>query len=128
MNSSGAERHGALAVGIVAAVVLVAERDTGLIERDEPTVRDGDAVGVSGQIGEHRLRAGERRLGVDDAPLLAEEHVAEEGMAIAQAKLAAEERSRPVAWSGIPPGTGVGRACRAPVPAGGRRGKRSTAR
>jgi hypothetical protein len=39
-----AERHGALAVGAVAAIVLVAERDTGLVECDQPVVRDGNAV------------------------------------------------------------------------------------
>ena len=32
----GAERHGALAVGTVTAIVLVAEGDTGLVERGEP--------------------------------------------------------------------------------------------
>ena len=42
-----AECHGALTVGAAAAIVFVAERDTGLVERDQPTVRDGDAVGVS---------------------------------------------------------------------------------
>src|SRR5215469_11163511 len=74
------ERHDALAVGAIAAIVLVAERDTGLVERHEPMVRDGDAVGVSGQIGEHRLWPAARRLGVDEPPLLAERHqVAEEG-------------------------------------------------
>jgi len=61
----GAERHGALAVGTVAAIVLVAKGDAGLVERDEPAVRDGDAVGVARQIGEDRFRPGEGRLGVD---------------------------------------------------------------
>ena len=88
----GADRHGALAVCGVAAIVLVAERDTGIVERDEPMVRDGDAMGVSGQVGEHRLRPGERWPGVDDPPLLAEWHqVAEEGSSVAQANLVTEE-------------------------------------
>ena len=61
-----AEPHDALAVCAIAAVILVAERDTMLVECDQPTIRDGDAVGVSRQIGEHRFRPGERWLGVDD--------------------------------------------------------------
>src|SRR5262245_20003188 len=87
-----AERHEALAVRTIAAVILVAERDAMLIERDQPTVRDGDAVGVSRQIGEHRFWPGERWLGVDDPTLLAERRqVTEEGTPLAQADVAAEE-------------------------------------
>ncbi len=55
--------HGTLAIGAVAAIILVAERDPMLVQRDQPAVRDGDAVGVSRQIGEHRFRPGERWLG-----------------------------------------------------------------
>jgi len=62
----GAERHGALAVGTIAAIVLVAKGDAGLVERDQPAVRDGDAVGIARQIGEDRFRPGEGRLGVDN--------------------------------------------------------------
>jgi len=62
----GAERHGTLPVGAVTAIILVAEGDAGVVERDQPAVRDRDAVGVARQVGEHRLRPGEGRLGVDD--------------------------------------------------------------
>ncbi len=87
-----AECHGALAVRAIAAVILVAERDTMLVECDQPTVRDGDAMGVSRQIGEHRFRPGERWLGVDDPTLLAERcQVTEEGTSLAQADAATEE-------------------------------------
>ena len=34
--------------------------------KQEPAVRDGDPVGVAGQIAQHLLRSGERRLAVDD--------------------------------------------------------------
>ena len=51
----GGERHDALPVGAVAAIVLVAEGDAGLVESDKPPVRDGDTVGVAREIGEHRL-------------------------------------------------------------------------
>ena len=66
----GIERHDLLPIEAFAAVVLVAEGDAGLVEADEAAVRDGDPVGVAGEIGEHRLGAGERRLGVDDPALL----------------------------------------------------------
>ena len=49
----GVQRHGAMAVGAVAPVVLVAERHARLVERDQAAVRDGDAVGVARQIGQH---------------------------------------------------------------------------
>jgi hypothetical protein len=59
------ERHGAIALVAVAAIILVAEGDAGLVERDQPPVRDRDAVGAAGQIGEHGLGASEGRLGID---------------------------------------------------------------
>ena len=63
-----------------------------LVECDQPTVRDGDAVGVSRQIGEHRFRPGERWLGIDDPTLLAERRqVTEEGTLLAEADVATEE-------------------------------------
>lgn len=68
----GAEGHGALALGAVATVVLVAEGDAGIVERDQPAVRNGDAVSVSRQIGEHCLWPGEGGLGVHDPLLFAE--------------------------------------------------------
>src|SRR5215469_3576710 len=65
----GAERHCAVPRRSVAAVILVAEGHATLIESKEPTVCDGDAMGVAGEIGEHRLRPGEGRLAVDE-PIL----------------------------------------------------------
>jgi hypothetical protein len=43
-----------------------------LVDRDQTAVRDGDAVRVARQIGEHGLRARERALGVDEPALLPE--------------------------------------------------------
>ena len=60
----GGERHDLLPVGAVAAIVLVAEGDAGLVKRDQTTARDRDPVGVARQIGEHRFRSRERRLGI----------------------------------------------------------------
>ena len=87
-----AQCHGALAIGAIAAIILVSERDTMFVERDQPTVRDGDAVGISRQIGEHRFRPGERWLGVHDPALLAQwSQVTEEGASLAQADVVTEE-------------------------------------
>ena len=61
----GLERHDLLTLRAAAAIILVAKGDAGLVEREQPPVRDGDAVGVAREIGEHRFRAGEGRLGVD---------------------------------------------------------------
>lgn len=55
------QRDYLLAFGPVATVILVAERHTVLAKGEEPPVRDGDAVGVAREIGQHRLRPGEGR-------------------------------------------------------------------
>src|SRR5215467_10269999 len=68
----GADRHCPVPRLSVAAVILVAEGHAALVESNEPAVRDGDAMGVAGEIGKHRLRPGEGRLGVDK-PVLAVE-------------------------------------------------------
>ena len=60
------ERHGFEPVAAFDPVVLPFEGDAGLVERDEPGVGDGDAVGVAGEIGEDGLRSGEGPLGIDD--------------------------------------------------------------
>ena len=62
MNSSGVERHRAVPRPSVAAVVLVAEGYATVIEADQSAVRDGDAVGVASEIGEHRLGPGKGGL------------------------------------------------------------------
>ena len=46
--------------------IAPAEGDVALGERDQPGVRDGDAMGVGAEIAQHMLRAAEGRLGVDD--------------------------------------------------------------
>src|SRR4029077_3797293 len=62
---AGQERHRAKPLPAVAAVILVAEADAALVEADEAGVRDGNAVGVAGEIGEHHLGPGDGWLGVD---------------------------------------------------------------
>ena len=66
------ERHRRISAGAIDPVVLDLERDAVLVECDQAAVRDGDAVRVARQIGEHGLRARERALGVDEPALLAE--------------------------------------------------------
>jgi hypothetical protein len=67
---TGGKRHPLVSGAAVGAIVLVAEGDAVLVERDQPAVGDGDAVGVARQIGEHRLGSAERGLciGVPQSP------------------------------------------------------------
>ena len=60
------QRHDLEAPGAVDAIVLVFERDGARVGGDEAAVRDGDAVRVARQIGEHGFGPAERLLGVDD--------------------------------------------------------------
>ena len=61
-----------VAAGSLDPIVLDLECDASLVERDQAAVRDGDAVGIARQIGEHRLGAGERALGIDEPAGLCE--------------------------------------------------------
>ena len=61
----GVERHGLEPVAAFDPIVLPVEGDALVVERDEPGVRDRDAVVVAGEIGEDGLRPAERPLGVD---------------------------------------------------------------
>ncbi|MEA2961467.1 MAG: hypothetical protein QOI46_1565 [Alphaproteobacteria bacterium] len=88
----GAERHDALAVRAIAAIILVAEGDAGLVEGEEPPVGDGDAVSVAREVGEHRFGAGEGWLGVDHPAFVADRReVAQEDAPVSERCEAAEE-------------------------------------
>src|SRR5438067_5107929 len=82
----GAECHGAVPRLPVTAVILVAERHAALVESNEPAVRDGDAMSVAGEVGEHCFWPGEGRLGVNK-PVFPHERceVRGEGFAATQA-------------------------------------------
>ena len=56
-------RHGAAAV--VVPRVAPAKAHLSVLEADEPSVGDGDPMGVAGQILQNVLGSAERRLGVD---------------------------------------------------------------
>ena len=47
-------------------IVLPLEGDAVAVEGDQATVGDGDAVGVAGEIGQHRLGFAERAFSIDD--------------------------------------------------------------
>src|SRR5215472_9258235 len=54
----GTERHCAVARLPVAAVILVPEGHAALVESNEATVRDGDAMSVASEVGEYCFRPG----------------------------------------------------------------------
>src|SRR5260370_72146 len=92
----GGDRHGAEPRRPVAAIVLVAEGDAALVEAEQAAVRDGDAVGVAGEIGEHRFGPGGGRwLDVEEPFLPAERgKMCGQGFPATQAFELAEERQR----------------------------------
>src|ERR1700685_4416755 len=86
------ERHDALPLGTIAAVVFVVEGNAGLVERNQTPVRDGDPVGIAREIGEHGLGAGERRLGIDHEPLVPDcSEVTQKSATVGETSLGAEE-------------------------------------
>ena len=88
----GGERHHLVSIGSFAAVVLPLEGDGFVVERDQAAVGDGDAVGVAGQIGEHRFGSAERALCVDDPLGVAQwRHKRGEGLGVAEMGVVAEE-------------------------------------
>ena len=64
--------HDLLAIRAIAAIILVAQGNTGLVEGKQPPVRDGDAVGIARELGEHGFGTGEGRLGVDHPAFMAD--------------------------------------------------------
>src|SRR5229473_2889323 len=60
------QRHGFPAARTFDAIVLPAERHATIISRDEPAVRDGDAMGVAREIAQDLLWPGEWLFAVDD--------------------------------------------------------------
>src|SRR5277367_178108 len=73
------ECHDALPLGTVATVVLVAEGDAGLVERNQTPGRDGDPVGIAREVGETCLGAEEGKSpSLIEFDQLGEEQAAEE--------------------------------------------------
>ena len=121
MNSCALERHRLVARPSLGAVILPAEGDTTFIEGDQPPVRDRHAVGIAGQIGQHRRWSGKRAFGIDDPFQFAQrrEPVGESAR-IGEWRALAEELQLPSVMRLQPVlrGNGVETIARARAPAG----------
>ena len=62
---AGTEGHDFAPSFAVGAVILVFEADARATEREQPGIGNGDAVGVAGEVSEHRLWPREWGLGID---------------------------------------------------------------
>src|SRR5260370_523095 len=92
----GGEGYCAISRLPVAAVILVAKGHVALVESHETAVRDGDAMSVAGEIGEHRLGPGEGRLGVEEPVLPPQRReMRGESLAATQARDLAEKPQPP---------------------------------
>ena len=86
------ECHALVSIAALDAVILPLEGDALLVEGDQATVCDGNAVGVTRQIGQHCLRSTEWALGIDDPFGLAQPgEISCEGLRIGQMDIVAEE-------------------------------------
>src|SRR5262249_31985249 len=56
------ECHALVPISALDTVVLPLEGDAVLVECDQAAIGDGNAVGIAGEIGQHRLGAAERAL------------------------------------------------------------------
>src|SRR6266478_6072165 len=92
----GWQRHYLGLVASLGPVVFPFEGDAGLVEGDEAGIGDGDAMGVAGEIGEHRLGAAERALGIDNPFGLAERRqIFGEGFVLGERRMIGEETQAP---------------------------------
>jgi hypothetical protein len=62
----GIERHELVSLGAVDPIILPLESNALVIESDEATVGDGDAVSVAREVAQHFLRAPKWSFAVDD--------------------------------------------------------------
>jgi hypothetical protein len=76
----------------LSAIVFPLEGDAVAVERDQPAIGDGYAMGVALQIGQHRFRPAERALAVDDPFAGAQRRqVFGEGSRVVEMRVVAEE-------------------------------------
>src|SRR6266496_4182784 len=86
------ECHHLVAIGAFEPIVLVFEADSVFVERDQPAVGDGDAMGVAGQISQYRFGSGEGPFAVDVPSDLAQRRQeGGEGSALGELTMLAEE-------------------------------------
>ena len=67
----GRQRHGLVARAPLGPVVLPFKNYPALIHRNKPAARDSHPVRIARQVGQHRLGAGKRPLGIDHPLALA---------------------------------------------------------
>ena len=86
------EGHQLKALAALRAIILPAEGHTGIVERNEPTVGDGAAVGVAREVGQYCFGSAERAFAVDDPFRVAQRReVGGEGIAFAEMSVLTEE-------------------------------------
>lgn len=96
--------HCLLTAAVFDAVILPAERDGLGVSTDEAAVRDGDTVGVSAEVGQHRLGATEGGLGINHPFGFAQgSQPSGEGGSVCQLGQVAEERKIACAMQGQQP-------------------------
>src|ERR1700754_2118596 len=91
------QRHGLVACAATRTIVLPAEGNAALVERDEALVGDGYPMRVARQIREHRFWSRERSLGINHPfacaqwrePLSEERGVCKRGVLTEEPQLAA---------------------------------------
>lgn len=62
---AGFESHGLVPVTFLLPIVFPLKGDPLFIVRDQTAISDGDAMSITGQIGEHCLGTGEGAFGID---------------------------------------------------------------
>ena len=86
------ECHHLVAIGAFDPIVLIFEADIVFVERDQPAVGDGDAMGVAGQISQYRLGSGEGPFAIDVPSDLAQRsQEGSEGGALSEMTMLAEK-------------------------------------
>ena len=86
--------HGLVSIAALDGVILPLEGDALLVEGDQAAVGDGNAVGATRQIGQHRFGSAERALCVDDPLGFAQRHQkGREGLRIGEMGVAEEAQA-----------------------------------
>ena len=86
------QRHLLITRSAFAPIILPLEGDAGVVELEQATVGDGDAMGIAREKAQHLFRTAERALGIDDPFGHAYRcQIAREGLRIRQRCMLAKE-------------------------------------
>ncbi len=84
--------HGFIAINAFGSIILPGKGDDLVVDADQTTVRDGDPMGIAGEVSEHRLRPGERFLGINRKVGLVERlEIGVEGRLVSKVLVVVEE-------------------------------------